>query len=184
MRLVSSKVCVSHIFKMHFETLSSTNGNVSWGDIFTFYGIPLIPSISLFFIGYRMDKDLTSLVINFGAIFSALLLSVLVLIYDQEKKLREDQQEQSISDLGQPTYSIKKKIISSLYNNLCYAILMSIVLIMVALFNQITTNVPNLYSLGVCLSSMAVFIIINIMFTIVMIVKRMHALLHSKSSEE
>lgn len=184
MSIISSKIRVSHIFKMHLKSLSSDQDKILLSDIFTFYIMPVIPALLLFLIGYRMDKDLTSLIINFGAIFSALLLSVLVLIYDQEKKIQGEQKEENVSDQGKPAYEIKKKIISNLYHNLCYAVLMSIFLIMFALLNQITTNIPALYCVGAFLSSITIFIILNIMFTIVMVVKRMHALLNSKSAEE
>jgi hypothetical protein len=85
---MSSKLNVFDIISGHISTLKSADSDrLNKVDILTFFGIPLLFSILGISKDFDLDTDLTSLLVNFGSIFTALLLSVLVLIYDQENKL-------------------------------------------------------------------------------------------------
>ncbi len=120
------------------------------------------------------------MLVNFGAIFTALLLSVLVLIYDQESKLE--------SKKGvDPLYESKKKLLSQLYYNICFSILSSIVLVALCFVHSVVYRMK--YDLGIgdsvfqfsyakyVVTPLVIFVTANLLLTIVMIVKRMHAML-------
>lgn len=78
---MSSKVNIFAIVSGHFVRLSKANGQFSISDFATFIFIPvLFAALSIVF-QFNLNKDIVSLLVNFGAIFTALLLSVLSLIH-------------------------------------------------------------------------------------------------------
>lgn len=171
---MSSKINILGIVCGHFRTLTDTQGQLSWQDLFTFVSIPVGAAIFGIFSKYNLDKDTISLLVNFGAIFTALLLSVLVLVYDQEGKL-------SAAKGSDPLFDSKKELLSQLYFNICFSIISSLVLIGVCFASSAFGGWILPYfsiSIGqILLTPLAVLIVVNLMLTIVMIVKRMRALL-------
>ena len=187
---MSSKINVIEIIKGHFNTLRiSEHGALDKTDIFTFYIVPILIAVIGIWNDFSLDNNLRAFLINFGSIFTALLLSVLVLVFDQETKLDDknallDQlNSQNGSSLTVPFFDIKKKILRELYHNIYYCIIGSMALVIVASIDSINIS-------GITLSSwfefdpnteiftaFCVFMSLNIVLTIFMIVKRMHALL-------
>ncbi|MCF6615531.1 hypothetical protein IHV42_30340, partial [Escherichia coli] len=87
---MSSKINICEVLIGHFRTLKNADTNkISLWDIFTFIILPFIISAAFSLLGSGITKDLISLLVNFSAILTALLLSVLVLVYDQESKIRQ-----------------------------------------------------------------------------------------------
>jgi len=87
---MSSKINVIEIIKGHFNTLRiSDHGALNKIDMLTFYIIPILIAVIGIWNDFSLDNNLRALLINFGSIFTALLLSVLVLVlvFDQETKL-------------------------------------------------------------------------------------------------
>ncbi|MDS72059.1 hypothetical protein EDI83_23230, partial [Salmonella enterica] len=87
---MSSKINICEVLIGHFRTLKDADTKkISIWDIFTFIILPFIIAASFSIFGTGITKDLISLLVNFSAILTALLLSVLVLVYDQESKIRQ-----------------------------------------------------------------------------------------------
>ena len=87
---MSSKINVSSIISGHLKTLKDAgSGKLSLLDGFTFFVFPILLACLCIIFKYEMNDQVTSLLVNFGAIFTALLLSVLVLVYDQGAKIAE-----------------------------------------------------------------------------------------------
>ncbi|WDG45771.1 hypothetical protein [Pseudomonas chlororaphis] len=177
---MSSKINVTDILLGHIATLSDPAGKRSIGDYVTFFLVPMLVAGLGMLAGYNLNKDVSSMLVNFGAIFTALLLSVLVLIYDQESKLE--------SKKGvDPLYESKKKLLSQLYYNICFSILSSIVLVALCFVHSVVYRMK--YDLGIgdsvfqfsyakyVVTPLVIFVTANLLLTIVMIVKRMHAML-------
>jgi len=168
---MSSKIYLKDIVIGHFKSLADAGKNkVSIIDIFTFYVIPFAISGISFYFCFDVSKETISLLVNFGAIFTALLLSVLVLVYDQENKLND----QSSSGL----VNAKKKLLNQLYYNICYCIVSSVTLIIVCLIHSVVENTSpplNVYFV----TPLIIFVTTNLILTILMVVKRMHVLLVS-----
>lgn len=108
---MSSKLNVKGIVTGHFGTLiDAGEKSVSYTDVFSFYILPaIIAAIGIFYC-FNISEEIASLLVNFGAIFTALLLSVLVLVYDQENKI-----DQSINEALQKA---KKSLLNHLYYNI------------------------------------------------------------------
>ena len=168
---MSSKFNVGEIIFGHFKTLKDTGKNkVSIIDILSFYIFPVLVSIIGIYFCFNISKEMVSLLVNFGAIFTALLLSVLVLVYDQENKINQTDDDS--------LKTIKKNLLNQLYYNICYCIVISIVLVVVcllhAVFNSIFVSI-NIY----LITPLIIMVLMNLILTILMIVKRMHVLLVS-----
>lgn len=177
---MSSKIDVTEIVRGHLRTLSDNGtGRLSIADAATFLGVPVILSAAGVAADLSLGSDIVSLLVNFGAIFTALLLSVLVLVYDQEAKLRVED----------TLRSLKRNLLSQLYYNICYSILVSVLLVVACFVLSILVGVVTEIDLPFALGSVSLrydvyvltpFIILlvsNLVLTIVMVVKRMHTLL-------
>ena len=187
---MSSKVNIKDIVYGHLGTLSKVDGGWSWYDFLTFCFVPVAFSTASAIIGFSLNKDVSSLLVNFGAIFTALLLSVLVLVYDQESKL-DDKYQRDI-ELNRPVdtfYNARKRLLDELYYNISFCILSSLVLIATcfafSMADSFADPKATSTSVSVILSKLvftpiSVFITLNLLLTIVMIVKRLHSLLRPK----
>lgn len=187
---MSSKVNIKDIVFGHLGTLSKVDGGWSWSDFLTFCLLPVVLSAASIIVGFSLNKDVSSLLVNFGAIFTALLLSVLVLVYDQESKL--DDKYQRDTEQKRPVdafYAAKKKLLDELYYNISFSILSSLILIATcfafSMADSFVDPKSTSVSAAVVLSKLvftpiSVFVTVNLLLTIVMIVKRLHSLLRPK----
>ena len=171
---MSSKIDIRIIITNHLKTLVDTNGKVVHSDYFIFFCLP--SAIAIFFVykNYILNSNVVSTLVNFGAIFSALLISVLIMFYDQYQKLCHAQIENedmaSIKDIER-----RKIIIQQMYHNISYCILLSIILVVCALLYQALE--PS-YSLSrYVLMPLNVFVTGNLLLTILMVLKRTYLLI-------
>lgn len=184
---MSTKINVTEIISGHFNTLKDASTNkTSKTDIATFIAIPLLLAILSVCLDLSLNNNSISLLMNFGAIFTALLLSVLVLIYDQGEKIKttisceKDIQKKRNNE-------IKKNLLNQLYYNICYSIIASILLVLICLIATFTLNLKPLIAIikisfifdinSIIITPIVIFLTINIILTIIMIVKRMHSML-------
>ncbi|ARU88441.1 hypothetical protein [Pseudomonas sp. M30-35] len=187
---MSSKINVKDIVLGHFGTLMKTDGSWSWGDFITFCIVPVFFGGLCIAAEFSLNKDIASLLVSFGAIFTALLLSVLILVYDQESKLDEKKaRDIECKRVPDAFYSARKKLLDELYLNLSYSILCSLVLIASCFaFSVSDTFVKSDQSeltLALVFSKLiftpvAIVVAVNLLLTIVMVVKRLHWLLRMK----
>lgn len=188
---MSSKINICEVLTGHFRTLRDADTDkASFWDIFTFIIFPAASAVLFTIFGSGITKDLISLLVNFSAILTALLLSVLVLVYDQESKIRQRKDTDTF-------YNSKKKLLTELYYNICYSILCGVFLVVlcfiVSLFSvdssgyfhgstyayyieKVEMNI-KINILNHILCPIIIFICIHLILNIIMIVKRMHALL-------
>jgi hypothetical protein len=180
---MSSKINVKSIIAGHIKTLhAGNNEKISWVDLLVFFFIPLAISVIFLYFQINISKEVASLLVNFGAIFTALLLSVLVLVYEQSNKLKEKKDNDIF-------YNLKVKLLNELYYNICYSVLISIALVVICLLHSIMFDVSSqiknstlnfdftIYYGKYFFSPITAFLTSNVVLTIVMVVKRMHTLL-------
>lgn len=173
---MSNRINICDIVIGHFRTLRQTRNNkIGVTEILVFIILPIFLSISIVFIPLN-GKEIISLLVNLGSIFSALLLSVLVLVFDQEQKLEE--RRELAEDRGRaidPLFDVKKSVLEELYYNISYSIFCSIILVSLCLVYT-SINYEKLLH-GYILKPLIVFILANLLLNILMILKRMHTLL-------
>lgn len=179
---MSSKLNVSEIIRGHLKTFRNDSNRITVTDIVSFILIPIGIGMLFPVSSTSINNDALSILVNFGAIFTALLLSVLVLVYDLQCKLDER------SD-STPVLTAKKKLLHDLHYNISFSILASAVLVILCLIDSILADKKfSLQSVGInfdlsldvhILSPMIAFTTYVVVTGVVMIVKRMHALLTS-----
>ncbi|CAI1068324.1 Uncharacterised protein [Serratia liquefaciens] len=188
---MSSKINICEVIIGHFRTLRDADTKkISIWDIFTFIALPFIIAVSFSYFGNGITKDLISLLVNFSAILTALLLSVLVLVYDQESKIRQRKDTDTF-------YESKKSLLTELYYNICYSILCGVLLVVLcftvslflvnsngyfycknySLFIEQLNLTLHFNLLSYLLCPLIIFFCVHLILNIIMIVKRMHALL-------
>jgi hypothetical protein len=185
---MSLKINVFALIKEHFLTLKNDeSGKVSYVDLFSFIFIPLSLSIATILFSIKLNSDFTGAVINFGAIFSALLMSVLVLVYDQDTKLDDSIKSAKENDEIQITkakYELKKELLKQLYHNICFAIIASLSIVILSLLQIL----GDFYSWDLAskwiITPFIIFTLSSMVLTTFMVVKRMHALLNASSSQQ
>lgn len=133
---MSSKINIKGIITGHFNTLRDNQGRRSIADLLTFVILPVGFAITSLLVGFNLNKDLSSLLVNFGSIFTALLLSVLVLVYDQESKLEEKKAKDAF-------YEDKKQLLHQLYYNISYSILCSMALVLFCFVHSLVMNLKS-----------------------------------------
>jgi len=171
---MSAKIDIRIIISNHLKTLVDTNDEMVRSDYFIFFGLPFFLAIFFVYKNYILNSNVVSTLVNFGAIFSALLISVLIMVYDQYQKLCHAQIENedmaSIKDIER-----RKIIIQQMYHNISYCILLSIILVVCALLYQALE--PS-YSLSrYVLMPLNVFVTGNLLLTILMVLKRTYLLI-------
>lgn len=180
---MSSKINVTDIVLGHIATLADPAGKRSLMDYVTFFAFPGAVAAVSCYAGYNLNKDVSSMLVNFGAIFTALLLSVLVLVYDQESKLKDAHGLKTVD----PLFNAKKELLKQLYYNICFSIVSSIFLVGLCFVHSILYKVVSVFEFSeyvfrvdyarYILTPLVIFVTVNLMLTIIMIVKRMHAML-------
>lgn len=193
---MSDKINMLSIIRAHYKTLrDSSKKKISLGDVFTFIIFPISMACLSALSFFNLNKDLDSLLVNFGAIFTALLLSVIVLIYDQENRIL-DKIRAYPEEVGVTTKS-KLTLLKELYHNISYAIFCSLVLVALSFIHSIVplpqgNSIYSFYisTLQIKLSfatsivtPIIVFVTINIFLTILMVVKRLYKILVANHTE-
>lgn len=181
---MSGKINVVSIVAGHIATLSEPGGARSFLDYFTFFVVPTTLAVLGAFAGFQISDQTSSLLVNFGAIFTALLLSVLVLVYDQESKL-DDKAALDQGSRGN-LYDSKKELLRQLYFNISFSIVSSLLLILICFvasamsgISAVTGETKQFLQVWF-FTPLATFVTVNLLLTIVMVVKRMHTLLLAK----
>jgi hypothetical protein len=182
---MSVKINLSSLIREHYKTLKNDDKNrLSFVDFFTFTIIPVALCVLSIYFDLKINTEFRGALINFGAIFSALLMSVLVLVYDQENKLTERKllvdklKKQDIDDyVDIVNYADKKELLGQLYHNICFAIIVSLSIVVFPML-QIVASGFNCTLLNQWLiNPIIVFTLYSMILTTLMIVKRMHSLL-------
>ncbi|AYH36017.1 MULTISPECIES: hypothetical protein [Pectobacterium] len=202
---MSNKINILCIVKAHFNTLKDIPcKKISKLDITTFVILPISLSVFSAYNDFNLNKDLDSLLVNFGAIFTALLLSVIVLIYDQENRTLEKIRNNSKS-VGEVSKS-KLLLLKELYHNISYAILCSLALVVLTFVHstlpavtpevidksrvffdykirELNINFSFIFTWATkIVTPLIIFVTTNIVLTIIMIVKRLYLILINNSN--
>lgn len=152
-----TRIDLSQILSDHIETLKYADDNkYSIPDLILFYFVPIVLAVT----GYCKNIELTNAQINIlitvFAIFTGLLLNLLLLVYDIVSKNN--------------TTITKTKFLHEIYSNISYTILLSIITIIVLLAMSFVSQIT-------ILSSLVIALVIHFLLTILMILKRVHILL-------
>ena len=179
---MSNKINVSVIIKYHLNTLKNhSNGKTSVIDVLVLLILPLAIVVLLAYYKYAINKEFVSLVVNFSSIVTSLLISVLVLIYDQYSKIAQESNAQNL----------KKVVLEQLFSNVSYTILMGIITVIFCLLLNIyptdsngNYQIPNsisigeytftIHLMGMCFTPIILFFLLQMILTLFMALTRLH----------
>ncbi|MBF0383473.1 MAG: hypothetical protein HQL69_20835 [Magnetococcales bacterium] len=171
---MSSKIDVRRILSDHIQTLRNekTNKRSLW-DLTLFFLIPACLGAFSIHKGFSFSDDAVGVLITALSIFAGLLINVLVLIYSIFQNITEDgsgQNEQGLSTRGE-----EKRFLREIFANISFAILVAVsTVILVSLAQAFDIKQPVVFS------GIVVAFSINFILTLLMALKRIHALLSHK----
>jgi hypothetical protein len=180
---MSAKINVLSVIKGHVGTLvDHESGKTSVGDHFTFFGLPLGAAVASAFFGLKWEEGHASLLVTAGALFTGLLLSLLILVYDQQTKVGIPE------SVDWQKKALRKEILRQLYLNISYSTLVALALVLasMALFSlhstSLSVDLPRLNPFNLSVSRfivgpVVVFLGANLFFTVIMVIKRINSLL-------
>ena len=177
---------ILHLHRIIYRLLSnSLNGKMYFLDLFTFYLLPLF--VSLLCLWARMDfsDKVIEIFVNSSAIFTGLLLNLLILVYDQKTRLPKVDSKTPDWEKNQS----KHTLIKELYFNISYSTLISLFILIFSVIHMclldtkpIELNFKFLYVGAFDIttwttSPVLIFLSLNLVLTILMIIKRIYSLL-------
>lgn len=127
-----NKINVLSVIIKHYKTMSDQRGTILAGDIIIHFIVPLTLSLVVCWTYGIMKPAMASVFVNFGAITTALLMSAVIMIYDQKQKtiakisniIEEKKPRDNLIALNN-----NKIIYEQLCHNVAYAILTAITLV-------------------------------------------------------
>jgi len=163
-----SKLNIMTIVKDHISTLEAKNGD-KWKDIVVFYAFPLILGLLFLYFKIKLSDSSVETLITAGTLFAGLLLSLLVLVFDQRNKLSGKQDDASVKI---------RTALYELFSNISYAVLISITLIIASFVQQIVcqdhpSNTPITIKISIANAILA-FLSSHLLLTVLMILKRIN----------
>lgn len=189
---MSSKINVFGVVKGHINTLiDQSTGERSKVDLIVFFALPLLLGIASAVFGFPWRQGHADLLITAGSLLTGLLLSLLVLVYDQHSKLVGIKP----ADLAESAWAdrvIRKEVLRQLYFNISYATIASLTLVILAfaLYSLAEKSfLINLWKIGKVsiwfdrdlIGPLIAFVSSNLVLTVAMIIKRINGLLSSDS---
>jgi hypothetical protein len=182
---MKAKINICSALICHFSTLKDhKTQHLLVGDILTFFVFPIVIATAAAILGFDFDKDVINVFVTASAIFTGLLLNLLVLVYDQKAKLPRVNVENS----GWEKLELKHTLLTELYYNISYSTFVALLLLVLAVvhLNLATSiwslNVPKHGIVLIDISSfittpLIIFFGLSLFLTILMVLKRIYSLL-------
>lgn len=181
---MSEKINVKQIIDCHFSTLKHPNNRYIKKDFLAFFALPIVFGFLAALLKTDFDSNTINVIVTASAIFTGLLLNLLVLVYDQKSKTPEP----DIKDKNNFAYlTSKHRLLSELYYNISYSTLIAIALVLTCIIHLLVFNID--FSLNSKTINVSAFVTtpliivggLNLLLTLVMIIRRIYALLiHSR----
>ncbi len=172
-----AKIDVTGIIRSHLNTLRNYPANTrSIFDTFVFFGIPLIAAGVTAYIHWGYSIDALNAMLAAFAIFAGLLLNLLLVIFS----LSPDSEAPS-------TFArVKSRFIREVFANIAFAVLVSVCIVVTSLYGimRIKSAGAPLDHTGPILTFLVTFLTSNFVLTLLMILKRIHAMIEAKLSQD
>lgn len=169
------KINVASIVRDHFDTLYDSRSNrASLFDFALFYGLPVIAAGASYYVGLRLKPEAYNISITFFGIFIALILNIQVAMFSIFQRKWEVPADKRVASSMADTLADRKRLLIELNANLSYLILVCCVALVLSLLSFIKS-----YDNGV-IPAVMVFLYGHFLLTLLMVVKRAHALFHKE----
>ena len=173
------KTSIRYIIRDHFKTLrNAETGRISVFDIVLFYMMPASLAIIAYCFNLHLKKaDAYNVSITFFGIFIALLLNIQVAIFSILQRKWRPSEDERMQPHQDEKLANRRTLLSELNANLSYLILFCCLSLVAALIFFVQE-----LNIGLGPATM-IFIYLHFLLTLVMIVKRAHALFQSEYDE-
>ncbi|AIS31116.1 hypothetical protein MB9_2103 [Methanobacterium formicicum] len=159
------------IIKQHIDTLyDNRDDKISKWDILFFFIFPLILAVGLIYFNKELKSSADSLLVSLS-IFTPLLLSLLVLIYDMGQKAVDKEQKSQFYG-NYDSYMVKLREITA---NISFSILISIIVIVFLVVYSL--NLGDNWYWKSFLNGAIYYFVSVFCLTLLMILKRTHKLI-------
>ncbi|NIG15868.1 hypothetical protein [Pantoea sp. Cy-640] len=181
-----NKINIWQVLLKHYKTMSDQRGVALGQDIFIHFWMPVIISILICVLYGTMKASIAAIFVNFGAITTALLMSAVIMIYDQKQKTAfkiSDIKENNKPTTNLPALETNKTVYEQLCHNVAYAILTSVILVIasviISFFPDDIKSLERLYFSipAYILSLIAYAAFFTTVITFLMVIKRFSTIL-------
>jgi len=127
-----NKINIFFVAVKHYKTLSDQRGRLLMPDLFMHILFPILLSFSVCFFYGGIKQSIASVFVNFGAITTALLMTAVIMIFDQKQKTQSKIKEsmQSGTNANELVALNNNKVVyEQLCRNISYTILTSVFLV-------------------------------------------------------
>ena len=145
---------------------------------FLFYVFPAILAVVSYWVLCLSNRDFYSVSITFFGIFVALLLNMQVAVFGIYQRKWEKPSDSRLAEIGEELSKLRVNLLGEINSNISYAVFWSCV----SLFVFVTLYGVN-YTSNIC-TPIAVFIYTHFLLTLLMIIKRSHALFRKEYTSE
>lgn len=189
---MSGKINITGIVRAHWKTLRDHGQDrTSWIDVTVLFVCPAIVALVLFWSAVTPNSGLVGALINAAAILVGLLLNLLVLMFDQRSKVAERiEKMKALAEScpkGAPDYEgmraklqLRSSLISETVANISFTTVLCIVSLCSLLFYSAFDGTSAVL-LGRVTYALNAFVWVNVILTILMVMKRVFALFASLS---
>lgn len=169
------KINVSSIVRDHLETLYDSRSNrTSLSDFAIFYIVPTISAIISYYFQLKLDANAYNISVTFFGIFIALILNIQVAMFAIFQRKWEMPSDKRVAASMASTLAARKRLLIELNANLSYLILVGSVALVLSLMSFIKSFDNR------ATPAVMVFLYVHFLLTLLMVVKRTHALFHKE----
>lgn len=173
------KANVFHILLAHLSTMKVDGDNrYHRPDILLFFLIPVLVSIFVWSIGGSLDREAFNVSISVFAIFSALLLNVQIALFSIYQREWRTKNDSIIDDIQKDKVKIRRELLGELNTNISYLIVIAVFSVTVFLIFFVSATLDPIET------PVAVCIYTHFLLTLLMVIKRAHALFQKEYQVE
>lgn len=169
-----SKINISNIFKKHWDTIKSRDGNIEWKEQIFLIWLPLLLAISLSYLTKGEIKDVLSNIYAVTlSIFIGLFLNLLVLILSVSQK-KEPKGNRDVSNL---IHLLKESFYNTSYTLLMSVVSLALLIIVLLLPDTKHLAITHNHSLiKLFFTAFFYFIFIGVFSSLLVIIRRVFCL--------
>ncbi|RMB27734.1 hypothetical protein C8J47_3266 [Sphingomonas sp. PP-F2F-G114-C0414] len=165
------KINISSIIRDHWKTLRRADSkSLSYYDLLLFYGAPTLLAGFFYWEAMALTRDAYNVSITFFGIFIALMLNIQVAIFGIFQRRWESPTDKRLAEIQSRQAAARRTLLTELNANVSYVVLVCVI----SLFSVLLFYVQD-WKNGVP-PAVTVFFYGHFLLTLLMVVKRAHAL--------
>lgn len=165
------KIDFRPIVRDHFATLYvAETRRISVLDIILFFAAPLLVGAVSFFFCFSVKQEFYNVSITFFGIFIALLLNLQVAVFSIYQRKWDSPTDKRLAARQEEVVRVRKKLLGELNSNISYLTFVCVVALIIFILFYVMQWLRGFAP------AFAVAVYVHFIFTLLMVVKRAHAL--------